>query len=190
MARACRYTVGAMAQGATVYHLQIDLSDVDRGVYQALDLRLARHPSESMRYLLTRALAYALLHEEGIAFGKGLSSPEEPALAIRDPQGNLRAWIDVGTPAADRLHKASKASPRVVVFTHSDPALLQRNARERPIHRVESIEVFALAPAFVDALDEATDRNSRWVLVHTAGELYVTIGDRSITGAVTRHTLG
>ena len=48
-----------MALSATVYHLQIELSDVDRGVYEALDLRVARHPSESMPYLLTRVIAYA-----------------------------------------------------------------------------------------------------------------------------------
>ena len=60
-----------MALQSTVYHLQIELSDVDRGVYEALDLRVARHPSESMAYLLTRTIAYALLYEEGIAFSRG-----------------------------------------------------------------------------------------------------------------------
>src|ERR1041384_5848569 len=114
-----------MALSATVYHLQIDLSDVDRNVYQQLDLRIARHPSETMRYLLARTLAYALLHEEGIAFSKGgLSDPDEPALSIRDLQGNLRAWIEIGAPSAERLHKASKASPRVAVFTYANPELL------------------------------------------------------------------
>src|SRR3954469_15408398 len=98
-----------MALSATVYRLQIDLSDVDRNLYQALDLRVARHPSESMRYLLTRILAYCLCHEEGIAFSKGgLSSNEEPPLTIRDLQGNLRTWIEIGSPSAERLHKASK----------------------------------------------------------------------------------
>ena len=100
-----------MALAATVYRFQIELSDVDRGVYESLDLRVARHPSESMTYLLARVIAYALLFAEGIAFGKGLSTTEEPALWIKDLQGSLRAWVEVGTPSADRLHKASKASP-------------------------------------------------------------------------------
>ena len=76
-----------MALSATVYHFQIELSDVDRGVYQSLDLRVARHPSESTPYLLTRVIAYALLFEEGIAFTKGLSTSEEPALWVKDLQG-------------------------------------------------------------------------------------------------------
>lgn len=179
-----------MALSATVYHLKVDLSDVDRGTYEALDLRLARHPSETMRYLLTRALAYCLCYEEGIAFSKGgLSNVDESALCIRDLQGTLRASIEVGSPSAERLHKASKASPRLIVFTHQDPALLKKNASERLIHRLDEIEVFALDPAFLDELAAATDRNSKWELVHTDSQLYVTVLGKSIVGAVVRHRL-
>ena len=179
-----------MAIGATIYHLQIDFSDVDRGVYEKLDLRIARHPSETMRYLLTRAIAYCLCYQEGIAFSKGgISETEEPALAIRDLQGTLGTWIDVGTPSADRLHRASKAADRVVVFTQNDPELLKREARSRAIHRIERIEAYALAGSFLDALDSATDRNAKWELVHTDGMLYATIGGRVIEGAVTRFAL-
>ena len=179
-----------MAQGATVYRLQIELSDVDRGVYEALDLRLARHPSESMPYFLTRTIAYALLYEEGLAFSKGgLSSAEEAPLSVRDLQGNLRAWIEIGTPSADRLHKASKSSPRVVVFTQHDPRLLIRAAGTRDIHKADQIEVYALEPRFLDQLGELTDRNARWTLLHNDGVLYVTVGTASVSGAVTKHAL-
>ena len=179
-----------MALSATVYHLQVELSDVDRGVYQSLDLRVARHPSETMRYLLTRVIAYCLCHEEGIAFSKGgLSTNDDPAISIRDLQGNLRAWIEIGTPSAERLHKASKASPRLVVFTHHDPELLKKAAREKAIHRAGAIEVFAIDGAFLDALDRITDRNARWTLVHTEGMLYITSGDNTETTAVSRHML-
>jgi uncharacterized protein YaeQ len=178
-----------VALQATLYHLRIELSDVDRGVYESLDLRVARHPSESMPYLLTRVLAYALLYEEGIAFGKGLSASEEPALWIKDLQGNVRAWIDVGTPSAERLHKASKAAPRVVVYTQHDPRLLVEEARSRAIHKVEQIEVYALDPAFLAELEALTDRNARWTLLRNDGLLFVTVGDKSVSGAVTRHEL-
>ena len=178
-----------MALGATLYHLQIDLSDVERCVYEALDLRVARHPSESMRYLLTRVIAYCLCFEEGIAFSKGLSTTEEPALWIRDMQSHLRVWIEIGTPSAERLHKASKAAPRLVVFTQNDPAQLQKETRGKSIHRAEEIEIYALDPAFLDSLAELTGRNTKWGLVRNGGEIYVTVGDTSVTGAVTRHSL-
>jgi len=178
-----------MALSATVYRFQIDLSDVDRGVYEALDLRVARHPSESMHFLLTRVIAYVLLYEEGIAFSKGLSTTEEPALWVKDLQGNLRAWVEVGTPSADRLHKASKACPRVVVFTQHDPHLLVREAETRAIHRAETIEVYALDPAFLDQLAAITDRNVRWTFLRNDGLVYVTVGEQTVSTTVARHGL-
>jgi uncharacterized protein YaeQ len=178
-----------MALSATVYHLQIELSDVDRGVYESLDLRVARHPSETMRYLLTRVIGYCLCYEPGIAFTKGLSSADEPAVWTRDMQGSLRLWLEVGTPSPERLHKASKASPRLVVFTYGDVGALQRGPRDKPIHKAESIEVYALDAAFLDALDAATDRNARWSLAHTEGTLYVTSGDVNLETPVVRHSL-
>src|SRR4051812_959350 len=178
-----------MALSATVYHLQIELSDVERGVYETLDLRVARHPSESTAYLLTRVIAYALLFEEGIAFSKGLSTGDEPALWVKDLQGNLKVWVEVGAPSADRLHKASKACPRVVVFTQRDPRLLIKEAQTRPIHKVEQIEVYAIDPAFLDRLEAITDRSARWTLLRNDGLLYATAGDETVSGAVTRHAL-
>lgn len=173
-----------------MYHLRIEVSDVDRGVYESLDLRIARHPSESMAYLLTRTLAYALLYEEGIAFSKGgLSSADEAPLTIHDLQGILRCWIEIGTPSADRLHKARKASPRVVVFTQNDPRRLVEDARTRDIHKAETIEVYALEPRFLDQLGELTDRNAQWTLTRTDGVLYVGVGEKTVSGPLTKHAL-
>ena len=179
-----------MALSATVYHVEIEVSDIERGVYETLDLRIARHPSESMPYFLTRTIAYALLYEEGIAFSKGgLSSADEPPLTIRDLQGNLRVQVEIGTPSADRLHRASKASPRLVVFTQNDPRLLIREAASREIHKADRIEVYALEPKFLDRLGELTDRNSKWTLMRNDGQVYVTVGNETVSGTVTRHTL-
>ena len=112
-----------MALTATLYNFEIDLSDVDRNVYEKLALKVARHPSESEAYLVARVLAYCLEYTEGIAFSPGgLSSPDEPPIAVRDLTGALRAWIEIGAPDAARLHKASKAAPRVALYTHRDPA--------------------------------------------------------------------
>lgn len=179
-----------MALGATVYRFKIDYADVERALYQSFDLRVARHPSESVRYLLARVLAYCLCHEEGIAFSKGgLSDTEEPALSVRDLQGNLQVWIEVGAPAAERLHKASKVSPRVVIVTHGDPETLRRGLRGKIIHKAQEIQVYAFDPAFLDALEPITDRNAKWDLVHTGGELYLNTAGQSVSGAVIRQQL-
>ena len=80
-----------MAQTATLYALTVDLSHVDRGVYETLDLRVARHPSESAEYMVTRILAYCLEYREGIAFTEGLSSGDDPPVLVRDLTGRITA---------------------------------------------------------------------------------------------------
>jgi uncharacterized protein YaeQ len=179
-----------VALSATIYHFEIDVSDVDRGVYQILDLRLAQHPSETMRYMLARAIAYCLFYDEGIAFSKGLSTTDEPALWVKDLQGNVTIWVDVGSPSAERLHKASKATPRVVVVTQNDPELLKRQLRGHGIHRETEIEIYALAPRFLDGIEAKIDRHTRWELVRNEGELYVTIAGQSFSGTWQRHAIG
>jgi uncharacterized protein YaeQ len=179
-----------MALTATIHHVEVVLSDVDRGVYESLDLRIARHPSETGRYLVTRLLAYCLSYEEGIAFSKGgLSSAEKPPIVVRDPTGTLLAWIDVGSPSAERLHKASKAARRVALFTHAEPTLLRREAWSRPIHKVEDIEVWRLQPALLDALESVLERRAKLEIVRSDGKLYVTVGDKVIEGDVARVSL-
>src|SRR5579859_365425 len=126
-----------MALGATVYNFDIELSDSDRGVYESFEMRVARHPSEAPDYLLTRVLAYCLEYTEGIAFSAGLSTPDEPTIAVRDLTGSMQVWIDVGAPSAERLHRASKATPRVAVYTHKDVTQLVGRWRGERIHRIE-----------------------------------------------------
>jgi uncharacterized protein YaeQ len=164
-----------MAPNATVHHVEVTLSDVDRAVYEKLDLRLARHPSESARYLITRLLAYCLSYEEGIAFSKGgLSSTDEPAIAVHDPTGILLRWIEIGAPSADRLHKATKAARHVSVFTHVEPRLLRQEAQTRAIHKLETIEVWRFEPAFIDSLEPALGRSAVLEVVRNEGKVYVT----------------
>src|SRR5258705_13602266 len=109
---------GPLALGATIHQFSVQLSHVDREVYESLDLRVARHPSESEAFLCARLLAFCLEHREGLAFSKGLAEPDRPALEVRDLTGTVLDWIEVGAPDAARLHRASKATPRAAVYTH------------------------------------------------------------------------
>lgn len=165
-----------MALGSTIHRFKIELSDVDRSVYESLDLRVARHPSETMRYMLTRVIAYCLCYEEGIEFSPhGLSDGEEPAVWARTLDGRPRSWIEVGTPSAERLHRASKGWPHVAIFTQHDPALLVRETSKGVIHRLAEIEAYALDPAWLDALEGHVDRTTSWELARTDGTVYVNV---------------
>ncbi len=169
-----------------LHHVEIELSDVDRGVYEKLDVRTARHPSESPRFLATRLFAYALSYEEGIAFSKGgVSSTDEPAVSVRDVTGVLRAWIDVGSPTAARLHKATKLAERVALFTCADVAYLARES----IHRKDEIAIWSLDAAFVDAIGARIERHVRLEIVRNAGSLYVTMDGSNFESLIVAKTL-
>jgi len=139
--------------------------------------------------MLTRVLAYCLCYEEGIAFSHGLAAADEPAVWIKDLQGTLQAWIEIGSPAAERLHKARKAVPRVVVFTHNAVEGFKKSLRGKHIHRAEEIELYAFEPAFLDALAALTERTNRWTIARNDGELYVTAKDKTVSARLERHAL-
>ena len=114
--------------------------------------RVAQHPSETDEALLTRVLAYCLEYTDGIQFSsQGLSEPDEPPISVRDATGAIRSWIEIGVPNAARLHKASKAAPRVAVYTHKDPARLVRLLEGERIHRRETLEIYAVDRDFLAA---------------------------------------
>jgi len=165
----------------------ISLADSDRGVYEELELRVAQHPSESDRYLVARLLARALEHGEGLEFSKGgVSDDTEPALVQRDLRGDLLAWIEVGYPTPDRLHKATKAAPRVVVYAWKTPDQLVASILERKVHKAETIELSALSGDWLDTIAKTLDRNNKWELAVSGGVLYLTINGTLYEGAVTR----
>jgi uncharacterized protein YaeQ len=178
-----------LALGATIYHFAIQLSNVDRGVYQALELKVARHPSEAEDYLVARVLAYCLEFTEGLAFSRGLYEPDEPALAVRDLTGELRAWIDVGTPDAARLHKAAKAAPRVAVYTHKAPAVLLRNLEGERIHRAERIELYAFDREVIAGLVARLERRMSFDLSVTDAHLFISMEGATLSGDLERLTL-
>jgi uncharacterized protein YaeQ len=175
-----------VALTATIYNFDIQLADVDRGVYETVSVRVACQPSETEEYLMSRVLAYCLEYAEGISFSRGIAEPDVPALAVRDLTGALQVWIDVGAPDAGRLHKASKAAPRVAVYTHREPRhVLQALAGER-IHRADELELYAIDRPLIDGLVARLERRNRWELSVTDRHVYVAVGGDTIEGGLTR----
>ena len=178
-----------MASGAVVHQFQVGLSHVDRGVYETLDLRVARHPSETEPYLCARVLAFALEFRPGLAFTRGLSDPDQPALEVRDLTGRLEAWIEVGTPDAARLHRAAKAAPRVAVYTHTDAARYHASLAGERIHRAEALELFTLDRALVTALVAGLGRRTAFDLSVNDGMLYLTLDGAAHEAPIEAHRL-
>lgn len=178
-----------MALTATIHTFGIELADIDRGVYTTLDLRVARHPSETEEFLLTRVLAYCLEFGDGIAFSRGLAEPDEPALSIRDLTGSIQSWIEVGAPDGPRLHRASKAAARVAIYVHRNVRLYLRQLQATRIHRAAAIELYSIDPDFLDALSRHLERRTIFSLSITDRHLYLTVDGETLEAVVEQHSL-
>ena len=179
-----------MALTATIYNFDIALSDVDRGVYEQLAFKAACHPSETPEYFITRVLAYCLEYQEGIAFSKGISEANEPAITVRDLTGALKVWIEIGSPDAARLHVASKACARVAVYTHKEPRLLHRAYEGQKIHRAEHVELYAIDRELLGELVERLDRRVAMTLSVSDRQLFIDVAGANLNGTVERHAIG
>lgn len=178
-----------MALTATIYNFSTQLADIDRGVYETLELRMARQPSETVEYMLMRFFAYCLEYTEGIAFTEGVAAGDEPAVVVRDLTGRLTGWIEVGAPDADRLHRGSKLAERTAVYTHRPIRIVLAELAGKKIHRAADIPIYAFEPSFVSEVAEAIDRRVDIAVSITERELYLDVGGRTFTTTVMEHRL-
>lgn len=178
-----------MALTATIYNFTIDLSDMDRGVFESLSLRVARHPSETVEYMVVRVLAYCLEFREGIELTEGISSGDEPAVLVRDLTGRMTAWIEVGMPDANRLHRGMKLAGRAAVYTHRDTRQLLGQLAGARIHRGDEIPIRAFDRAAIEQLAARLDRRTSMAISVSGSDLFVSLGDETFTLTATEHRL-
>ena len=175
-----------MSQAPTLHDFEIQLSDVERGVDAALAFKVARHPSETSPRLWLRVLAYALWHEERLAFGPGLSDPDAPDLEARDLTGRLTRWIRVGKADPAKVQRAvsQNAGAKVGVLFES-PARLEAfvaQARDEGLGRLGGVELWAVDPALLAALAAEGSRRSRLSITVVGGHIYVERGGATFDG--------
>ncbi|MFC8528730.1 MULTISPECIES: YaeQ family protein [Nocardia] len=179
-----------MALSATLHTFAVHLADVDRGVYEEWETRVARHPSETAEFMITRLLAYCLEYREGIAFSDGgVSSTDEPAVLARDHTGRITAWIEVGAPDAERVHRGSKLAERVAVYTHRDPAKVLAQLTGKKVHRAAEIPIRAFDRAFVDAAAGLVQRRNTLSVSVTEDVLYIALNGTDLSAPVTDHRI-
>ncbi|MDF1643190.1 MAG: YaeQ family protein [Pseudomonadales bacterium] len=106
-----------MALKPTIYKFNIALSDVNRNYYDTLNLTVAQHPSETQERLMARVLCFCIHAHEQLAFTRGLSEVDEPALWAKTLDDQISLWIDVGEPSVDRIKKATRIAKQVYVYS-------------------------------------------------------------------------
>jgi uncharacterized protein YaeQ len=160
-----------MALKATIYKADLQVSDMDRHYYGSHSLTIARHPSETDERMMVRILAFALHAHEALAFGKGLSTDDEPDLWQKDLTGAIELWLDVGQPDDKRIMKACGRSERVVVYSYSAASNVWWNQVASRIERARNVSVFNIPAAASQALAGLAQRTM---------QLQCTIQDRHV----------
>ncbi|HMM68557.1 MAG TPA: YaeQ family protein [Dokdonella sp.] len=151
-----------MAPNATIYKIELQLSDMDRHYYATHALTLARHPSETDERMMVRLLAFALYADERLEFGKGLSSEEEPDLWRKELNGDIALWIDLGQPDPARIRKACGRARKVIVVNYggrSADIWWEKSADQ--LERSKNLDVIDIASESVDALAALAERGLR-----------------------------
>lgn len=170
-----------------LYRFQIDLSDIDRGLYESLDFRVVQHPSEIISFLLTRVLGYALSYNPDLKFSaSGLGDPDTPAMQATGLNGAVQEWIEIGNPSARKLHKAGKIAKQVIVYTYKNPEVLLKEIADGDVHRASEIQIYAFTADLLDQLEKCLKKNNHWSVVHQQGQIDITVDQKSIHSEV-RH---
>ena len=165
-----------MALKSTVYRVELDVSDIDRGYYASHMLTLARHPSETEERLMVRLLAFVLHADPRLAFGRGLSTDEDPDLWIRDDTGDVRLWIEVGLPEERRVRRAAGRAAEVSIMAYGERATRvwwEKNASA--FTRLPALTVRSLTDRELGTLGALASRNMRLHAICQQG--VITVGD-------------
>ncbi len=172
-----------MAISTQLFRFKIELADITRSTYESLDFRVAQHPSETVDYLLTRVIAYALNYQDHLHFSaEGLHTPEDPCLSVPSTYGGQLLWIEIGNPSAKKLHKAAKASKTVKVYTYKNPKVLVEEMIKNNVHKAQDIEIYALTQEFLEKLAQHLERETQWTLTHNDGSIIINCNSETIEG--------
>lgn len=179
-----------MALTATLYDFDVALSHVDLGLQLSADVRVARHPSETLERVFLRLLAFCLFHEERIAFGPGLSDPDAPDLYADDLTGLKTLWVRVGRPDPVKLQReADRAGRARVAVLFEGPARMAafvEEARQAKLARLGAVGLFAADPALLAGLAARDERRSRLSVTIVGDHVYVDRGGQALDGPLER----
>jgi uncharacterized protein YaeQ len=163
-----------MALKSTIFKAELQIADLDRGYFAEHSLTIARHPSETDERMMTRLLAFALHASQDLAFGKGISTDEEPALWEVDPGGIIRNWIELGLPDETRVRKALGRAEKVVVFAYGNRGVDVWWRQNAPAFaRYDKLEVWRLPGEECDALAALAERTMKFSCTVQEGVVYL-----------------
>lgn len=157
-----------MALKSTIFKANVAIADIDHGYYADHALTLARHPSETDERMMVRLVVLALnAHQlndmcngDGtLAFGAGLSDPDDPDVSLTDFTGQKRLWIEVGQPEEKPIAKACGKADAVVLYPFHHAAEVWWKGMEGKLARQDKLQVWRLPSDTAQALAALAERS-------------------------------
>jgi uncharacterized protein YaeQ len=170
-----------MAIKATIFKAVLQIADMDRSYYQDHALTLARHPSETDERMMLRLLAFAVHASESLAFGKGISTEDEPDVWDRDLTGAVSTWIEIGQPDERRIRKACGRADQVVVYSYSTSGRnvwWEQNAAA--LDRLQNLTVVNVPSAVTRELATLANRTMRLNCTIQEGQVWLADEQRTV----------
>ncbi len=147
-----------MALSASVFKVNVQLSDMDRHHYFTYSLTLAKHPSETSERMMARLLAFLRYADDRLVFTRGLSETDEPDLWMKDRTGQPELWIEVGLPTAKRIVWSSRQSQKVVVFAYGRNVAPWWKKNRQEMEKVGNLELVVLPVDLTESLAKRVSR--------------------------------
>jgi len=171
-----------MAKSATIFKIELQISDLDRAYYQTHDLTVACHPSETAQRMMVRVLAFALYANERLTFTKGLCADDEPELWDKDYSDQIQVWIDLGQPDEKRIKKALGRSKQVVIFTYGgNKSRTWWSQNQATLEKVKNLEIIHIKADDFDALSGLVARTMNLQCTIQEGEVWLSSPEHNIT---------
>lgn len=164
-----------MALKSTIFKASVSLSNMDTHLYKSLALTIAQHPSETDERMMVRLLAYVLNAEhEGLAFGRGLSNEEEPALYLKSLTDDVLLWIDIGLPDKERVKKASHKADNVLVYVYgTNNATTWWEQNSKALTQFKNVSFIKVPPEASEAMANMVDRTMQLSCTIQDGEIWL-----------------
>ncbi|MDH0448077.1 YaeQ family protein [Shewanella sp. GD04112] len=170
-----------MALKATVFKVNLQIADMDRGYYQDHQLTLAQHPSETDGRMMVRLLAFILNASETLSFTKGLCVDDEPELWDKSLSGEVDLWIEFGQADEKWLRKASGRAKAVQLFTYggrSVPIWWKQN--QAALERYKNLKVWNIAEESVTAMEALVSRTMSLQASISEGQVWLSDNEHSV----------
>ena len=157
-----------MAIKSTIFKANLQIADIDHGYYADHALTLARHPSETDERMMVRLAALALQAHQlqtlcngdaTLAFGAGLSDPDDPDASLTDFTGRKRVWIAVGAAAYKQLTNACSKADSVIVYCFNHASEVWWKGIESKLTRLEKLQVWRIPTEASQAMAAMAERS-------------------------------